>query len=643
MTTVEEVEFLKKRHHRRLRLLALMVLLFFFLMSHAFLKFEKTFFGMQLSQKQEELEKTAEIKAESIQKKYETMISSLQALAENMNGWETIYEEEIMQQLVLLAKVGYFDYVGISDADGNMIDSNSQEMNIKNREYFRDAMGGKISISDVLFSKVRKGEEVQVIAVPIPDGDRSIGVVFGIVNVGTMDKLLENETGTGIYTQIVDSQGNYITNVKTKDALIKYKNVWDDFAECEFLDGSIEKIRKDMQQKESGSFSFRMGKEERVSFYTPLGVKGYYVFSSINSDYIREWVDKTNEEVLYMVLEMGAAFFLLLIALFIFNKKVKEELQDSHAEAFSSVELMKIAIQQSKQFVFEYDRETKELRKKAGIGNSLFSEEITKNLPEAFIENGVIEAGSVKDFREIFEKIEEEEIQEKVIRVNAKNGIQWFKMIVKNIYNDDHQIMKTVGIVDDITEKKVQEELLEEGQKEKIVLQKRAERDGLTGLYNAATVKQKIHEFLNSPKGKEGNHLLLLMDIDNFKQINDTFGHRFGDQVLKDISGILQKKFRRDDILGRLGGDEFVVFMINAAEYEIMEPVLADLCRKLKKTYTKDGKSVTISASFGIVEAPKYGKTFHELYEKSDRMLYEVKKNIKNGFKNYREESEVKR
>ena len=137
----------------------------------------------------------------------------------------------------------------------------------------------------------------------------------------------------------------------------------------------------------------------------------------------------------------------------------------------------------------------------------------------------------------------------------------------------------------------------------------------------------KIHEALLSLREKEGGYLLLLMDIDNFKQINDTFGHRFGDQVLKEVSHTLQKKFRRDDILGRLGGDEFVVLLTNAAEYEVMEPVFSDLCKKLKKTYMKDGKSVTISASFGIVEAPKYGKTFHDLYEKSDRMLYEVKKN----------------
>lgn len=65
----------------------------------------------------------------------------------------------------------------------------------------------------------------------------------------------------------------------------------------------------------------------------------------------------------------------------------------------------------------------------------------------------------------------------------------------------------------------------------------------------------------------------MLMDLDDFKQINDTFGHQYGDQVLKEVADILRKKFRRDDILGRLGGDEFTALLLNATGFEVMEPV----------------------------------------------------------------------
>ena len=129
----------------------------------------------------------------------------------------------------------------------------------------------------------------------------------------------------------------------------------------------------------------------------------------------------------------------------------------------------------------------------------------------------------------------------------------------------------------------MQEELLQEGQKENQNLKERAEKDGLTGLYNAATVKIKVQEFLASSRGKEGTHLFVLLDLDNFKQINDTFGHQYGDQVLKDVADTLRKKFKRDDILGRLGGDEFAALLINATGFEVMEPVFRELCAALKK------------------------------------------------------------
>ena len=94
------------------------------------------------------------------------------------------------------------------------------------REYFKDAMEGKISISDVLDSQVKEGEEVQILAVPIWKDGVSCGVIFGIVNLGTMDKLMENVTGSDIYTQIVDSKGNYVTRYQNKDTLIQNKNVF---------------------------------------------------------------------------------------------------------------------------------------------------------------------------------------------------------------------------------------------------------------------------------------------------------------------------------------------------------------------------------------------------------------------------------
>ena len=129
----------------------------------------------------------------------------------------------------------------------------------------------------------------------------------------------------------------------------------------------------------------------------------------------------------------------------------------------------------------------------------------------------------------------------------------------------------------------------------------------------------------------------MLMDLDCFKQINDTFGHQYGDQVLKDVSQTLTKTFRHNDLIGRMGGDEFAIMILNVSDFSVIEHTVQQLLKELHKSYEQNGKTVEVSASLGIVTAPEHGTTFEELYQKSDQMLYEVKRSVKNGYRLYRE------
>ena len=133
----------------------------------------------------------------------------------------------------------------------------------------------------------------------------------------------------------------------------------------------------------------------------------------------------------------------------------------------------------------------------------------------------------------------------------------------------------------------------------------------------------------------------MLMDLDCFKQINDTFGHQYGDQVLKEVSATLKKTFRQSDLLCRMGGDEFAIMILNVSSFSAVEHVIQKLLERLHKIYEQDGKTVEVSASLGIVCAPQYGTTFEELYKKSDQMLYEVKRSTKNGYHVYQEKEDV--
>lgn len=181
----------------------------------------------------------------------------------------------------------------------------------------------------------------------------------------------------------------------------------------------------------------------------------------------------------------------------------------------------------------------------------------------------------------------------------------------------------------DITEQK-QEELL---------LREKADRDFLTGLYNRSGGIERIEQELRTLEvhGDEVGAIVIL-DLDNFKILNDTLGHQIGDRALCDVAEILMQHFRDYDIICRLGGDEFLAFLKNIPEGTVTRN-MKSLMRKLHLRY-EDGRSgVEISASAGVVLTRNLAVDFKDLYQKADTILYEVKKNGKQGFKIYDLES----
>lgn len=210
-------------------------------------------------------------------------------------------------------------------------------------------------------------------------------------------------------------------------------------------------------------------------------------------------------------------------------------------------------------------------------------------------------------------------------KIEKNHEIRWVSTLVYRIHESEGSNVTVV--VQDIDEKKRTE----------LALKERAEIDGLTGLYNAATTRSKIGHLLSLPHLSEEKQLFILFDLDNFKKINDTFGHAVGDQVLIDVATKLKNRFRSTDILGRLGGDEFIVMLCDVNSDHYLESMIQSLSVDLLKTYTQSDISITISASIGIAVSPQDGITFEELYKRSDAALYEVKKSGKNGYRRWAE------
>lgn len=206
----------------------------------------------------------------------------------------------------------------------------------------------------------------------------------------------------------------------------------------------------------------------------------------------------------------------------------------------------------------------------------------------------------------------------------------WCYVCGQTVYNTTTNVpLKVVGKLANIDMQKREVEKL----------QFKAEMDAMTKIYNKVATREKINACIENSR-KQDKHALLIVDMDNFKKINDTFGHLKGDEVLKEGVGHLKNMFRGDDIIGRIGGDEFVVFMSNVTSREDIVKKARSIGKAFLKTHSQDGVDVTVSASIGISIYPMDGGDYEELLDKSDKALYEVKKNGKNGFCFYHEGQE---
>lgn len=157
-------------------------------------------------------------------------------------------------------------------------------------------------------------------------------------------------------------------------------------------------------------------------------------------------------------------------------------------------------------------------------------------------------------------------------------------------------------------------------------------RDPLSGLYNRLSLIEKIDWLIAQSKRTDEGFSLVFLDLDNFKNINDSYGHEFGDVVLKKIANVIGSSLRETDIISRFGGDEFVVLLPNITQMEQIENVLTKLQQKLIKPIEYQHVTYNTTSSMGVVIYPKDGNDSGTLLKNADIAMYNSKNLGKNNF-----------
>lgn len=232
-------------------------------------------------------------------------------------------------------------------------------------------------------------------------------------------------------------------------------------------------------------------------------------------------------------------------------------------------------------------------------------------------------------FRCMWRQLKREGMWRGEIWNRRKNGERYLELLtISSIRDGEGQITHYAALFSDITDIRENEERV----------QRMAYYDALTELPNRHLLDQRLAQAIDHAQSERQGMAVLFIDLDNFKQVNDTLGHTQGDEILVEVAIRLQRYLRDEDTLARLGGDEFIVLLPGLADHEQVTRITRRLIRIIGAPFGVEEHRFRIGCSVGISLYPDDGETPSQLVQHADAALYRAKREGRNAYRFYRAE-----
>lgn len=354
----------------------------------------------------------------------------------------------------------------------------------------------------------------------------------------------------------------------------------------------------------------KIQKDEPVETEIKLDLRnGHPRWVSVKVDYVKE--DNCPEEMVVIFSDIT-------------------NIKTANSELYVSKEQFDIVKRLTNVIFFEWDIETGTISHSDNFLDFFDPLPSYENFPYSIEDYRAFSQENTKDLITFLEQFKEgiKENSIEVSLVNKFGDTLWYKTLMTTIFDGSGKPVKVVGLLTDIDEQKRKLQSAEEI----------AMKDPLTQLYNKTSTRDLIESYINSTQNQG---VFMMLDIDNFKRVNDTLGHLYGDAVLSELARTLKSLFRDSDITGRIGGDEFVVFMTNVKETAVVQKKAESILNAFKQSFRKKGVEYGISCSIGISLYPWNGTTYEKLMQKADLSLYFSKSSGKNQYNFYSDSMDI--
>ncbi|MCQ4637265.1 sensor domain-containing diguanylate cyclase [Anaerovorax odorimutans] len=455
------------------------------------------------------------------------------------------------------------------------------------------------------------------------------GEVMGIVGVGfsvdTLQKIFRKyEQSFNLRAYLVDTDGN-IEISTTKTGFIK-NDLFDDCGYEEYKTG----ILSERQKTQSFWYSSKGEKGFLVTKYVP-DLKWHLIIENDTTAMQNSLNRQFLMGIAVVIIVIGAVLIIITNIIRKYNAQIVNltvEKEKAHRKAFQT------ETEKMYENIYEIDithnraasEETESYFESLGVPKNTPYDEalevIAKEQIKEEFRKGYLDTFSVKNVLKTYEDGQESLRYDFMITNDGGYTYYWMRITARIFFWKDDQSVRMMVYRQNIDSEKSRE----------MEMAERMQRDSLSGLYNKAATQELIRRLLAEAQGN--TYAFFILDIDNFKKVNDTYGHVVGDQVIADFAQKIKQQFRKEDVVGRIGGDEFVVF-VPASSAELVEKKAKNLTQVLQYPFTDGDVYCQISTSIGVAVAPEAGTDFETLYKNADQALYRTKEKGKKGYTIY--------
>lgn len=457
----------------------------------------------------------------------------------------------------------------------------------------------------------------------------SSGATIGIVGVGFVvddiqEILREYEDQFGVKAYLIDEDGKI--EISTEQTKFGGRNL---FENCAY--SSLKQdILSDKRNTQSFWYDFQASKGYLTTQYVP-NLEWYLIIDNDTS----ALESKLNRQFFFGILVVIAVIASVILTITGIIRKFNQRIVDlTIAKEQAHRTIFQHATEQLYENIYEIDithnraasESTEQYFTSLGVpGNTPYDEALQiiakKQIREEF-QQGYIDTFTPERVLQAYKNGMESLRYDFMITADGETYF-WMRIIARIFYWDDDQSIRMFVYRQNIDlEKQREKQMLDQMQK-----------DSLSGLFNKAATQNQIRRILSQNPNQM--YAFFILDIDDFKQVNDTFGHVVGDLVIADFANILKEQFGENGVIGRIGGDEFVVFQ-PASSVIWIQRTAESLSAALQHEFVSENIRCMITSSIGVAVSPDAGTAFETLYQNADFALYQTKKRGKNGFTFYK-------